>query len=634
MSTKTLCTKCSSPLPIIPLLSQILSILKIPCPECKRHVELHQNDLSKARVLAADVLSTIFLLTLPPTSSREVQFGTSIEGSEPWILSQVCRSWRAVAFTTPTLWTGFPCFQITSDMPNSDSGTGGLLRKSLTMFPSTQFPINISLDHHEPGSGSRENLVTQVLLPHSNRFDHLYISSLSKDIESFFACVKGNLASLKSLSLHITRTNVGYVEPPSSPISAFAHAPLLDDFTYFSTKLFSWRNLQNWILLPWSQLQRFSATMIDPSSIILILSTAKALKECQINNCTIPDKGHPIWSSAVQQMPSIPSVTNTSVSMFYLCSLEVSDLAEHILSHLTLPSLRKLSLSVQNIAVAPINGFISRSSCTLTFFELESRFGCTGDLAGLLALLPAVTNLHIPIMPDIFSTILSTCEGHPLPFPARGQHLYLTIPEGSEGDVLYAYDSEPTIADLRSRYRTKLSAIVSRLRKAIPYETVIVAGNGPMHETFYTLDGRSKDSVDRGLLSTWDTILEEICKTARSGWVTTKVDALMKVLSEIEAHPHIDTCYLRNALIRCYTLPDVLSLIPDGMAIVRYRIEAILEKWASSVDASLHEVGWMETELSWVLVHAQRRGSLRLQRRERSKYRFAPFNVENGFVTV
>ncbi|KAJ3502056.1 hypothetical protein NLJ89_g9061 [Agrocybe chaxingu] len=157
--------------------------------------------------------------------------------------------------------------------------------------------------------------------------------------------------------------------------------------------------------------------MIDPSSVILVLNTAKALEECQINNCTIPDKGHPTWPLAVQQMPSIPSVTNTSVIKFYLCSFEVSGLAEHILSHLTLPSLRKLSLSVQNIKVAPINGFISRSSCTLTFFELESRFGCTGDLAGLFALLPAVTDLRVPITPDIFSAILSTGEGDPLPFP-------------------------------------------------------------------------------------------------------------------------------------------------------------------------------------------------------------------------
>ncbi|KAJ3502057.1 hypothetical protein NLJ89_g9060 [Agrocybe chaxingu] len=108
----------------------------------------------------------------------------------------------------------------------------------------------------------------------------------------------------------------------------------------------------------------------------------------------------------------------------------------------------------------------------------------------------------------------------------------------------------------------------------------------------------------------------------------------MKVLSEIEAHPHIDACYLRNSSIRRYTLPDILSLIPDGVDIVRFRIEAILTKWASSVDATLYEVGWMETELIWVLVHAKRRGSLRLQRRERSKYRFVPFNVEDGFVTV
>ncbi|KAJ6552744.1 hypothetical protein B0H19DRAFT_901178, partial [Mycena capillaripes] len=60
--------------------------------------------LSPLRRTPPEVLSEIFSWTLPPAIYSRQRMGFSAMDS-PWVLTHICRRWRAVAISTPPLWS-------------------------------------------------------------------------------------------------------------------------------------------------------------------------------------------------------------------------------------------------------------------------------------------------------------------------------------------------------------------------------------------------------------------------------------------------------------------------------------------------------------------------------------------------
>ncbi|KAK7022108.1 hypothetical protein R3P38DRAFT_3538325 [Favolaschia claudopus] len=66
----------------------------------KQPIDAHRALISPIRLLPLDILAEIFLACLP--SKREALIDDS---KAPLLLGRICRSWRAVAYSTPTLWS-------------------------------------------------------------------------------------------------------------------------------------------------------------------------------------------------------------------------------------------------------------------------------------------------------------------------------------------------------------------------------------------------------------------------------------------------------------------------------------------------------------------------------------------------
>ncbi|KAJ7607887.1 hypothetical protein FB45DRAFT_947178 [Roridomyces roridus] len=70
----------------------------------REHHNRNKNILSPLRRMPSEMLSEIFLWTLPAID--EGMFREKFDvGSVPWVLTHVCSRWRAVAISTPCLWS-------------------------------------------------------------------------------------------------------------------------------------------------------------------------------------------------------------------------------------------------------------------------------------------------------------------------------------------------------------------------------------------------------------------------------------------------------------------------------------------------------------------------------------------------
>ncbi|KAJ7609005.1 hypothetical protein FB45DRAFT_707482, partial [Roridomyces roridus] len=68
---------------------------------------LHEEDsaiLSPLRRVPPEILAEIFSWTLPGPDDGFALAGRKVKHS-PWILGHICRRWRAIALSTPSLWS-------------------------------------------------------------------------------------------------------------------------------------------------------------------------------------------------------------------------------------------------------------------------------------------------------------------------------------------------------------------------------------------------------------------------------------------------------------------------------------------------------------------------------------------------
>ncbi|KAJ7156647.1 hypothetical protein C8R46DRAFT_860900, partial [Mycena filopes] len=68
------------------------------CEELQTFVKTHRAVLSILRLLPDEILLEIFQHCLAPHDAR---------ATAPWVVSHVCRRWRAVALSSPQLWRHF-----------------------------------------------------------------------------------------------------------------------------------------------------------------------------------------------------------------------------------------------------------------------------------------------------------------------------------------------------------------------------------------------------------------------------------------------------------------------------------------------------------------------------------------------
>jgi len=335
-------------------LCELVETMKVKREAIQKRIDDHNIILSPVRRVPQDVLHEIFFHCLP-THRNPIM--TSSES--PVLLTRICRSWRAIALSSPRIWskihvpfpgdpgfsTGYGIITDETSLINRHQRYTGLLQLRCDVVRewlsrSGTCPLSISMYH--PGSNSDlqnpslDNLsheLFNMLLSFGNRWTNVDLSMP----EEIYHKLQGDMkpttfSSLKSLKLNLHRTfHENYAHSP--PIQLLA-APGLCSITIsaIETTLHITRKLVQPI---WNQLTHITfASSIADRCLLLLLRRCSNLV---FGNFVIS----PHW-------PDDPIVDQEDVLLPCLESLALNDSGSYetmviIFNAIKAPSLTKLS---------------------------------------------------------------------------------------------------------------------------------------------------------------------------------------------------------------------------------------------------------------------------------------------------
>ncbi|KAJ7689606.1 hypothetical protein B0H17DRAFT_1202242 [Mycena rosella] len=291
----------------------------------------------------------------------------------PWLLSHVCRRWRAVAILTPMLWRF-----LTVSLKGSRERRDGVLQL-MTLFLDRSSPCPISLDIRR-GYGSALDCTTlailEILMNTSDRWEALRIIAKGIFIQRF-SPTRSRLPRLRHLELTRYETFQSDISP--AHIDAFADAPRLHHVIFSNDQPLS-------VLLPWRQLTEFHTSYDELDTIL------KSLRDL-VNVVTL--KLDQFDGSCVTEQPPVHLPRLHILSL--ISKNEEDGWAGDIFDYLCLPALASLTIECNTIDVYPhITSLVSRSACALESLTLWIS-GALHDtfLAALLENTPQLTHLSL-----------------------------------------------------------------------------------------------------------------------------------------------------------------------------------------------------------------------------------------------
>ncbi|KAJ7073826.1 hypothetical protein C8F01DRAFT_1098478 [Mycena amicta] len=294
--------------------------------------------------LPAEITAEIFCAYLPPYPSCP-----QIDRPEsPIHLTRVCRQWRNIAHSTPTLWRA-----VYVNDPSRDAHKLAVGVLAAFLERSGTFPLSIHLGCNPMTSDPA--LVVQAILPYRQRWQYL---KLDVDDE-VLACIAGPMPLLAGLALE------GVMGSPA-PVFALTDAPNL-------------RALSLWAVdcaqpssAPWRQLTAVSLTGYSPSQCAAMLQHATNIIFCAIRLDL--DADSPTPAPIHIRLPRLETL---------VLDCYISEDAFNMpgcLDMWTLPSLQHLQvdeylLNLKANAVEQLTSLVSRSRCPLQELRILGQFG-------------------------------------------------------------------------------------------------------------------------------------------------------------------------------------------------------------------------------------------------------------------
>ncbi|KAJ8089316.1 hypothetical protein PM082_014564 [Marasmius tenuissimus] len=193
----------------------------------ERVVSGSQSILRPIHKISAELLTRVFSLSLDvPVADfsegfRGQQPPTSLNPSKhPWVLSQVCQSWRKLALSTPSLWSSVLFTIPPDDKQPLAMSVARCHRLQLQLQRSVNHPIDIVARVPNPTSSSLERFLSSICC-HSPRWRHLRIDLHGDLFAVWMSPITGRLQSLQSLQVKL----IGPVLGPK--FDCFKFAPQL-----------------------------------------------------------------------------------------------------------------------------------------------------------------------------------------------------------------------------------------------------------------------------------------------------------------------------------------------------------------------------------------------------------------------
>ncbi|KAJ6530067.1 hypothetical protein DFH09DRAFT_994695 [Mycena vulgaris] len=357
-------------------------------------IRKHEGAVSPLRRLPAELLSLIFKFTLPPYSPEEI--------SGPWIVGGVCRRWRTVALSHPTLWS-----TIVLDFSEAEPTSETHAALEVQLERSRGCPLNITfIPWDDLRCRPMELKIVNILASHCERWEVVMMVG-PEALYSRLAGIRGYLPLLRVLNITI-RPNLIESEEDSSPrpMDMFEFCPRLRE-AYIDMDVYLEATAPT-VELPYSQLLRFTGRSPWPHY-LSALSSASNLVDCILNYI----EPTPIPSGTTITLPHLRrlSLSTTTVLDFLktpaLQELYCCDQSGHLHSFLRrLHNLHKLVVP-ETPSAADITRLL-HAAPTITTLGIYLPIGFTRELFSVLALpMQNASALAIPALEAISIRVTS-----------------------------------------------------------------------------------------------------------------------------------------------------------------------------------------------------------------------------------
>ncbi|KAJ7707331.1 hypothetical protein B0H17DRAFT_1032408 [Mycena rosella] len=327
--------------------------------ELQDFVKSHRAMVSAIRRLPSELLSEIFVESVDVSATFEPG------RNEPWMIAQVCSRWRAVALTSPRLWSNFV---LPADDPYSMRALSLQLERASHAHLFIRFTSRPTLDTLNLflTASAHWEVVTLALGP--AEFTHLFDYG-------------GNFPTLKTLTLRSWE-----------PIQCTdGQGDMRESFPAL-------RNLQldvcyeafpRQLLLPWSNLRTCTLQKAHSSDALWLLSQLSPNTEFSVVRCANLDFAR----STLQTKSCVRSLTITTCSTLFVRDL---------LTGLVAPALQELTLERiddddDQIQRDQLLSFLDRSACPLTHLRICATTISGDDLIRILEMPPTRGIVHLDV---------------------------------------------------------------------------------------------------------------------------------------------------------------------------------------------------------------------------------------------
>jgi len=313
--------------------------------------------LSPLRRMPLELLREIFLWTLPSIAGT-LELGRFDMAQSPWVLTQISGHWRAVALSTPSLWS-----RVAIDYSESSKAYSlSLVEAQLQRCQKLKIHFYAS---HRMDSCPQIRMF-RFLSQHSSRWEELSIG-LTSEIAPLLTALRDRIPFLKRLWIHWTNRDA---QIGMQSIDCFHAAPCPVDTGIFN----EYRVVP--VLRPVHQLTRYELDC-PWGQHRCILKQAPNLVEARI--CIFDEEDWPD--------------SNEIISLFHLRRLYVT--TPQILKYLKLPVLGELALGPEHpdLLRALVGSLLDRSSCSPRRLSIVSPTAHT--TVELLQSSPSITELLI-----------------------------------------------------------------------------------------------------------------------------------------------------------------------------------------------------------------------------------------------
>ncbi|KAK7036123.1 F-box domain-containing protein [Favolaschia claudopus] len=283
--------------------------------------------------LPNEITSEIFIHFLPPYPECAPIVGPL----SPTSLTHICRKWRAIALTTPALWSTLGLSALSSPLLSQLNFEGRSTIINTWLRRSGCSPLSIEIDQYWPAASYCPSEAVLAVIPLFRRWEHLKLTLGGE----FFPEIDGTVPLLQSLHLALTS------ETANSAPFASCYMPKLRSvlLTYpFSLDAH----------LPWDQLTSLGLHDMELIPCVTILRQAVRLEHCSLA----------FWDDV--------DVVYTDPNIFLPClaTLDMKSARQVSGFHaaLIVPALRQLEIPELWLEPDPIESlksFITKSGCKL-----------------------------------------------------------------------------------------------------------------------------------------------------------------------------------------------------------------------------------------------------------------------------